>query len=278
MRYEWMGERGFDKARYWMATIPEADWNPCLPDGFQYVRGQLEQGEGGFRHWQAILYTKEQMRRAGVKRLLGVVSAHLEPTRSRAAKEYVWKEDTRIEGTQFEFGVESISRADPTDWERIWELAKNGELTSIPPDIRVRCYSSLRRIHADYAEPVGMVRTCYVFWGDTGTGKSRRAWEEAGTDAYPKDPRSKFWCGYRSQKHIVVDEFRGGIDIGHLLRWLDRYPVNVEIKGGSLPFVGEKVWITSNLEPRLWYPDLDSLTLEALLRRLTITHFNKVFS
>jgi len=34
--------------------------------------------------------------------------------------------------------------------------------------------------------------------------------------------------GYRGQEHVVFDEFRGGIDISHVLRWFDRYPVIVE--------------------------------------------------
>lgn len=118
-----------------------------------------------------------------------------------------------------------------------------------------------------------MERTCYVYWGATGTGKSRRAWDLAGSDAYSKDPLSKFWCGYAGQKHVVIDEFRGGISISHVLRWLDRYPVNVEIKGSSVPLRATQLWITSNVRPELWYPDLDGPTVEALMRRLTITEF-----
>lgn len=34
------------------------------------------------------------------------------------------------------------------------------------------------------------------------------------------------------------------------------------------------IWITSNLSPDQWYPDLDAETLSALKRRLNITHFN----
>lgn len=93
-------------------------------------------------------------------------------------------------------------------------------------------------------------------------------------DAYSKDPRSKFWCGYQGDKFVVIDEFRGGIDISHLLRWLDRYPVRVEIKGSSVPLCAEVIWITSNLSPDAWYPDIDPETLAALRRRLNITHFN----
>lgn len=92
-------------------------------------------------------------------------------------------------------------------------------------------------------------------------------------DAYPKDPRSKFWDGYRGHQHVVIDEFRGGIDISHILRWLDRYPVIVEVKGSSTVLKAEGIWITSNLDPRCWYPEADEETVSALLRRLNITHF-----
>jgi len=88
------------------------------------------------------------------------------------------------------------------------------------------------------------------------------------------DPRTKFWCGYNSHEHVVIDEFRGAIDIGHLLRWLDRYPVIVETKGGAVVFNAKRIWITSNLDPRDWFPTIDTETMNALLRRVRITHFN----
>jgi hypothetical protein len=122
----------------------------------------------------------------------------------------------------------------------------------------------------DNLQPIAQERQVVVYWGPTGAGKSRRAWDEATLDAYPKDPRTKFWDGYRGQENVVIDEFRGGIDIGHLLRWCDRYPVNVEIKGSAVTLKAKKIWITSNLSPNQWYPDLDQETTQALLRRLTI--------
>jgi len=156
------------------------------------------------------------------------VTAHAEPCRSAAAKQYVWKEETR-DGEQFEFGTPSVERSSVCDWEGILTKAKSGDLEGIPADVVIRYYSSLARIGADFAAPTALERTCIVYYGPTGTGKSRKAWEEAGLDAFPKDPRSKFWFGYKGQKNVVLDEFRGGIDISHLLRWLDRYPCNVEL-------------------------------------------------
>lgn len=70
-----------------------------------------------------------------------------------------------------------------------------------------------------------------------------------------------------------MDEFRGNVDISHLLRWFDRYPLNVEIKGSSVPLKAKKFWITSNLDVYQWYPSLDMETLDALKRRLSITYF-----
>lgn len=151
-------------------------------------------------------------------------------------------------------------------------MAKVGQFEEIPADILVRHYRTLRTIAGDFAKPLAIERSCVVFWGQTGVGKSRRAWEEASLEAYPKDPRTKFWDGYRGQEHVVIDEFRGGIDVAHLLRWLDRYPVIVEIKGASVTLNAKKIWITSNLKPRNWYPDLDAETFTALERRLEVIH------
>lgn len=176
-------------------------------------------------------------------------------------------------GTRFELGSLKLKRNSQADWDSVKASAQRGRLDSIPSDIFVRYYSSLRRIGADYCEPIGVVRTVHCYWGPSRTGKSRRAWDEAGDQAYPKDPRSKFWDGYRGQQHVVLDEFRGGIDIAHLLRWFDRYPVIVEIKGSSVPLTATTFWITSNLPPHEWYPGLDADTLDALMRRLNVVHF-----
>ncbi len=260
------------QARFWILTIPHADFLPYLPPNVDYIRGQLERGDGGFLHWQIVVHFPRKLRLRGVKSIFGDTS-HAEPTRSDAAREYVWKDDTAINNTRFELGSPPIRRGVGNDWEAVRNNAKRGRLDDIPGDIYCRLYGNLKRIAVDHLEPIGVERTIHVYWGRTGTGKSRRAWTEAGLGAFPKDPRTKFWDGYRGHEHVVIDEFRGGIDIAHILRWLDRYPVIIEVKGSSTILVAKQIWITSNLDPREWYPDLDDETKQALLRRMTITHF-----
>lgn len=222
-------------------------------------------------HWQLLVITDQTRRLAWLKSTFGD-GCHWELSRSEAADAYVWKEETRV-GHQFELGKRPIRRNCKRDWDAVWEMAKSGRYDEIDKSILVPHYSAIRRITQDNLQPPPIVRTVSVFWGRTGTGKSRRAWDEAGMDAYCKDPRTKFWDGYRGQKHVVIDEFRGAIDVSHLLRWFDRYPVNVEVKGSSTVLLAERIWLTSNVSPELWYPGLDEETFQALLRRLNVERF-----
>lgn len=231
-------------------------------------------GTTAYLHWQLMVHYPKKISLHYVKMIFGD-SCHAEPSRSKAAEDYVAKQDTAISGTQFTLGKKVINRADPKDWDDIVNSARQGRLDAIPGDVLVRCYGNLKRIRVDSLQPQAIVRDVFVYWGRTGSGKSRRAWDEASFGAYPKDPNTKFWDGYAGHEHVVIDEFRGLISISHVLRWLDRYPVIVEVKGSSCVLQATKIWITSNLPPEEWFPDLDNETQAALRRRFTqVIHFN----
>lgn len=273
-----------DECQSWNDLAGGQDWDDCTCHvtrcGLHSQLAQLYPVEGaecicpkvdGFRHWQLVVGFRRKLRLAGVKAVFGE-RCHAEPTRSKAAIDYVHKDDTAVANTRFTLGSLPVSRGRDNDWERIRDDARRGELDSIPGDVYVRLYSNLKRIATDHMRPTPIERTIVCFWGATGVGKSRRAWDEAGFDAFPKDPRTKFWDGYAGQEHVVIDEFRGGIDIAHVLRWFDRYPVVVEVKGSSVVLKAKKIWITSNLPPEEWYPGLDEATKQALLRRIEVHH------
>lgn len=178
---------------------------------------------------------------------------------------------------KFEFGTLPVRRNNQHDWNQIRKDASTGNLEAIPSDIYIRYYQNLHRIRADNIQPTFRDTKVICYWGPTGTGKSHRSWTEATENAYSKDPRTKFWCGYQNQQNVIIDEFRGAIDISHILRWLDKYPVRVETKGSSRPLLATNFWITSNLHPSDWYPTIDAETLGALYRRLNIIFLDKKF-
>lgn len=275
-----------DQARYWILTIPIHDahtisnaiddmdsfWGQYLVEPLVWAKGQAERGNNtGYVHWQLVVGARKPIRLRTIRSIFGN-SVHAEPTRSKAAEDYVWKDDTRIPNTQFEVGQKTLQRNSKKDWESIKTSAKNGQLEQLPADIYVKHYRTLKQIEKDHLRPIAIEREIIVYWGPPGIGKSRKAWDEAGLDAYPKDPRTKYWDGYQGQENVVIDEFRGGIDISHILRWFDRYPVIIETKFGATVLKAKKIWLTSNLNPRDWYKDLDEDTKGALLRRLNIIH------
>lgn len=263
------------QARYWLLTIPFAHLaeEPSLSGDLCYLKGQQEIGEGGLHHWQVLAVFSKKLRLRAVKSHF-VPQAHCEPSLSAAANAYVWKEDTRVAGTQFEHGELPISRARSVDWERVYDSAVIGDIEAIPKDILIRNYSALKRIGVDNAKPpVRPDISVDIYWGVSGVGKTRRAWYEAGsiTDVYIKNPNTKWWDGYRGQKTVIFDEFTGRIDISYILTWLDRYPCMVEIKGYSTPLLADRFFFTSNVNPRDWYPDANPEQIRGLLRRVSIT-------
>lgn len=268
------------RGRFWILTIPENDWSvpEALPDNVVFLLGQLEQGESGYKHWQFIAYFNQTVRLAQVKRVF-CNTCHAEPTRGPAAEAYVTKDDTAVEGTRFELGSRPMKRNSKKDWDKVLESTKRGRFEEIPADVMLRYYSNIKRIRVDNIKNVDRPAvTTQVFWGPTGTGKTRRAREEAGSEAYWKIACTKWWDGYNGQTNVIIDEFAGEINITHMLRWLDRYPCLIEVKGSAVPLEAVNFWITSNIEPKKWYEGkATEAQINALMRRLNVTHFNDFF-
>lgn len=111
----------------------------------------------------------------------------------------------------------------------------------------------------------------YWYWGPAGSGKTRRAVEEAGEDFWMSSRNLKWWDGYDGHEHVIIDDFRADFCTFHeLLRILDRYPMRVEVKGGSRVLLATKIWITSCHAPQAAYPGCGE-RIEQLLRRITRT-------
>lgn len=88
------------QARFWLLTIPHADFLPYKPPTVSYIRGQLERGgRTGYEHWQLCVAFNTKYRLRHVKQIFGE-SCHAEPSRSEAARQYVWKDDTAIRETR----------------------------------------------------------------------------------------------------------------------------------------------------------------------------------
>jgi len=182
--------------RFWIGTIPiDSGYTPTeesIEGPLIWLKGQKEVGESGYEHYQLVAGFKSNQRLTALKKIFGA-GTHWELTRSNAAESYVWKEETRVAGSQFEYGTKPIKRNCSKDWDAVLSSAKEGKLEEIPADILIRCYSQITRIAKDFMVATPIERTVEVFWGRTESGKSRKAWDMAGWDAYPKDPSTKWY-------------------------------------------------------------------------------------
>lgn len=162
----------------------------------------------------------------------------------------------------------------------VWQHAKQGKFDDIDRSVLVQSYLNLKKIRSDYMVPT--IRDSIevnVYWGITGSGKSHRAFNEAGENFYAKPSTNKWWDGYQGQPNVVLDEFDGSINVVHLLRWFDKWPCLVETKGGTVPLLANKFWITSNVAPGNWWPDVKLVHLDALNRRITNeVEFNQTYT
>lgn len=75
---------------------------------------------------------------------------HIEVVKvNNGAHDYCMKEDTRLEGP-WEWGKKPVSRNNKTDWEDVRKKAQAGDLESIPADIYVKHYRTLKEIKKDH--------------------------------------------------------------------------------------------------------------------------------
>jgi hypothetical protein len=169
------------------------------------------------------------------------------------------------EGNFEEFGT-LPRQGERTDWCVAVDQLKSGtpveEVVESQPQL-LPCIRALQTFKTLSLKPQHRDIKVFVLWGDAGSGKSRWAY-----DNYPglySKPDGKWWDGYTGQTTILLDDFYGYIPHADLLKVLDRYPYQAEVKNGYVHAQWTTVIITSNKHPREWY--LKGLT-PALKRRL----------
>lgn len=246
----------------------------------------------GNHHWQMFCQYPTNV---GAKRVFlnfNVPTMHLEKCRCpKKAQEYCSpkkKENgdpTPIPGTFFEWGVfkEDMqgSRLD------IAELKEMGEEGCTEIEMFKAHYSTM-------LSPVakGVMRYRYlcgqelekplpiVVWihGGTGVGKSRLADREHNLYRVSKGTYNNVWYDNYDpfiHKAVVFEEYRAWHKLSELLPLLDRYKMDVQIKGGSVNFVPERIYITSPMSPRELFKGCGEQILQLERRCLYIIHMDK---
>lgn len=280
---KWLGNTEpatMSQARNWTFTLnnpsqQEVDELKLEKPEVQYIVFQKE--KTSTEHIQGYVQFRLRQRLASVKRILNCPRAHLEAARGDANSNiaYCTKAETRIE-EPFHMG-EPVQQGQRTDLSAFNLGIINGLNDKQLIELHMNCFYRysrvVDRVRSAYREPRNWLMTNKVFWGPSGSGKTRRALEEAGTDFYfvskGDTNQSTWWDGYCGQQTVIIDDFYGWLPWSFMLRLLDRYPFNVQFKGGSIPFTSKTIIITSNTAPDTWYRNIPNNDMTPLLRRIT---------
>jgi hypothetical protein len=234
-----------------------------------YIVFGYEVGESGTPHLQgycelpnalSFKSLKKKLPRAHIERRMGT---------SLQASEYCKKD-----GNFYESG-EISTQGKRTDIDKLVELVDDGntnkQIASTEPAGYFKFHKHINAYRCAMLEPRCTKPNVIVYYGSTGTGKTARAkLNLRDTDYYTWGPEKlKWWDGYTGQKHVLMEEFRGQLPFGYMLRLLDRYEMSVEYKGGICEFVATTIILTSPKHPRDWYTTLyDNDRIDQLLRRI----------
>lgn len=224
----------------------------------RYAVGQLEKGEETEHpHIQFFLNFKKPVRISAIikheKRI------HCEKVKvNNGADKYCMKEETRVDGP-VEYGEKPVERNKKTDWEEVWQKAKEGKIEEIPASIRVIHYNKLKSIAKDHMKfkDCDHLRGIWI-WGQAGAGKSRWAREQS-ESMYPK-LCNKWWDGYQGEEVVVMDDFMPEHKFlcQQLKIWADRYDCILETKGGAVHAQYQWFIITSQYSiDDIWEDDRD---------------------
>jgi len=225
-----------------------------------------EVGEEGTPHLQGYIVFQNQKTFDQAKKLISL-RAHIEKPVGNAKQNiaYCSKDEE-----YFEFG-EAPSQGSRKDISDVKEQVQN----HVPIDqiiLNATSYQSAR--HAELLMryqpmPEPQKRTILWYYGDTGTGKTRKAIEDSKGDYYLSMKDLKWWDGYYGQKYVIFDDFRGDFCTFHeLLRIIDRYPYRVGVKGSTICLqpTTTHIVITSCYHPSKVYKTIEDKT--QLYRRI----------
>lgn len=271
--------------RAWCFTLnnPTEDETSTLPvslpiqwDLCSHLCYQLEQGEQGTPHYQGYARFRCQRSLRTVRALLP--RAHWEPARGTSTQNlaYCTKPDGRL-GEPVILGVFGTGSDQPSSLKRT-DFVATVQSNPFISEAELIDLGGLE-VLATTPNLLGTVRgflladvrrdgvTSELYYGDTGTGKSRFA-DHRYPDAFRKT-NGPWWDGYSGQTTVIFDDFDSDfMSIGEFLRVIDRYPLSVPVKGGFVRLVATHFVITSNHLPSQWYPDIRPVRLKAVHRRI----------
>ncbi len=274
----------------WEAKEKETDFQFMVgeaKDWILYITWGWEIGAAGNHHLQIYLQCKKQKRLTALVKYFSQHNSkattwgiHWEKqyktSTNTQARDYCWKEcgERRWEWGKFKVG----GRGTRTDISTAVSAIKGGitraELTEQFGEIMIKYRTGMLGYLGDIedmAVPKHRDIRVWVFWGPTNSGKT---WTASDGRTHPSfyctGTQLKWWCDYRREERLIIDEFGNDmVSIRELIKLIDGYKHMLPIKNGHTFGYWTEVFITTNLRyPEEFYPGALPAHRQALFRRV----------
>lgn len=242
--------------------------------------------ETGTPHFQGYVQFRISQRFSALKKLISN-EIHVEPARGTPTQNetYCSKVDSRAPGPDDEVGPwrggeKREDQGRRNDIEGYMDAIIGGATD-------LELLENHKKEFAKYHKVINVVRrvkmgnqreppVVVLFTGYPGCGKTHSAVEYAerrGLQYWIRGPHKAWFEGYAQQPIAILDECdkyrESGLPLGLFLRVLDKYPVDVEIKGDTVPFTSRYIILTAVLPVNHWYAGGDEVK-EQIERRITV--------
>jgi len=248
---------------------------------FSFVAGQREKcPTTGREHWQVYVETTTKRTFNGVLKVLTAAygeQPHLEACVASvgANLKYVSKSETSVPDSWYQIGT-PLARPGGLSGAATKILQGNAtplQLIADEPDL-ARHFRTLQALRTAVVPQVAKEQRQLLvafITGIPGSGKSHRAREMLGTqDPDCLEYHSGFITGYRGSDGILLEDVTpGSWPRAVLLRMLDKYPYEFNIKGGTDRACWTRVVITTNFPLSAFDIKGDATFSAALKRRIT---------
>jgi len=227
----------------------------------------------GRRHLQGYINYGKPYRFNAIKTEIGT-NVHLEKAKGNDSQNRIYCSKS---GDVYEKG-EPTSQGKREDLKRVVDEvvgkeSSPGKVARTYPETFIRYHRGIRELFREHqrSQQRNWITNVHVYIGPPGCEKTRRAYAECGNystkPAFWKE-QGEWWDGYSNQECVIIDEYYGTIPYSQFLRILDRYPMQVPIKGGYQTFKAKHIWITSNAPIDRWY-SFPHYKEGAIMRRIT---------
>lgn len=218
----------------------------------------------GTPHYQGYIRLKNAMTFQTFQKFLTRARICVANGSDLANQTYCSKEGDKL----LEYGIPT-EQGKRNDLKEIAQLIKNGDITMEElmfeyPDMYLKYSRSFEKMFNAVMKPRQSPPEVHWRWGLAGTGKTRYCIEKHSSH-YVKDG-TMWWDGYTQQEAIIIDDFDNQIPYRTLLRMLDRYVYQGQVKGGYVQINSPYIYITCEHAPQYYWHGNE---LQQVLRRLT---------